>query len=188
MSTVVITPTHIACDHNVVHTLYPHTTAVDLTYRKLFMPPDRRFVIGLVGEFSPSKIDTEETYKAFDQIIQELSTQLNTPGLEFDTSAFFNMNPFIQLEKVVDVDGRIFIVTKTLRYIVFRTKESKRWGAKHLSAYAGIGSGGMIAAGLLIGGMALGDIWEPLHAIDTLSSVEHTSIPLSSLKPWKAAK
>ena len=185
MSTVVLTPTHIASDHSVIHDTYPHTTVIDQSYQKIFIDPDKKFILGTVGEFNPHQIDTPETYALLEDLIREIIVQSYLKGFGFNLIVPIQKDVTKGLEKVLDSGGHSFLVTKTHRYLYYRENESRIWCAKRCDNYTGIGSGGMAAVGLLLGKIPLPQIWQPLHLLDKVSSVEHTSIPLKILKPWK---
>lgn len=159
-----------------------------MDHKKIFTHPKKYFIVGTVGDFLPSQIDTPETWDALENIVTEARAWSTIQGLEYNTIGFSYEAPFKHYERVFDKGGRTFIVTKNIRIMIWRSETSKRWGAVHLGDYAGIGSGGMFATGLLKGGLPLNDIWNPLHSLDPLSSVEHTSIPLSTLKLWRLFK
>jgi hypothetical protein len=144
------------------------------------------FLFATAGDFFPGEVNTKTTIQAIRDVLFELTFQFVTPALGHNVTSFANKEPFRHIGKVFDRSCRIFIVTKTNRYVVFNDDSTKRWGAKIIGAYAGVGSGGMIAVGLLKGGLKIHEIWQPLHDLDPNSSIEHTTIPLSILKTWRS--
>ena len=185
MSTVVLTPTHIASDHNVVHKTFPHETVTNLDHPKIYISPSRKFLFGTTGEFLPTDLDCPEVYLHISDIMGNLIGQQINHGLIANMaipSISVNMKKY---EEVFDRTGKTFLVSRNYRFLIYYSQKHKEWIGRQVAAYSGIGSGGALATGLLTGGMDIRDIWTPLHEFDNLSSVEHTIIPLSILKKVK---
>lgn len=183
MSTVLLTPTHIASDHCVIRTAHPLQAKVDLTHRKLFIPEHRQFAIATVGEYYPQDIDDPIIYQAVEDMLTIMISHLNTTGKS--VYQFEEENPAaVKYRKVVDLSTRSFWVTRRHRFVIHHNTSG------HLAVMAsddigGMGSGGFIGIGLLKGGRTIHNVWKDLNRLDPTTSVEHTVISLSSLKPWK---
>jgi hypothetical protein len=193
MSTVVLTPTHMACDHTVLHTTYPHQAVVDCHHQKIFIPPHKKYIIGHVGEFNPDDINRDETWDHLGLLLALLVAHQNNNGFTVyvfldqinlaDTDQFLNCKKALDYyKKTFDFLSKTIIATKTQRFIIQYDTEHHHLFGRAVGPYVGIGSGGMLAAGMLIGKMPLETIWEPLNKMDTQTSREHTSVALSSLK------
>lgn len=192
MSTVVLTPTHIASDHTVVYKCFPHETKVDLNHKKLFVDSSKKFIIGTCGDYVPEKIELPEVQDAVAFLLSYLISHQNVDGGELvpffdgkEDQLHFPLKKSVNTFKnYFDTDARTFLVSKHYRFCITHSAKLNILAGKRIGDYAGVGSGGMIATGLLLGKMPLEEIWEPLHRLDKQTSVEHTTIPLSSLKSF----
>jgi hypothetical protein len=183
MSTVVLTPTHIACDHTVVQQYIPHETRVDLNHTKLFVDPHKQYIFGTVGKFIPGDVNSDVVHAAMKKIISEYDIHLRI--VKHNDVEFIFQDMFAPISRVFDRTGEIIVVTRSHRFVLYYNKKEESWYARQCSDYFGIGSGGMIAAGMLVGKRKLPDIWKYVNQINPVTSVEHTSIPIKSLRPWR---
>lgn len=187
MSSVVLSPTHIGCDHTVHQMCFPHETKVDIGYRKLFISPSKKFIVGTCGQFIPEEIDTPEMWIHLAEMCIDVISKRLTPEYSDNLTLFSADREEIKKAtlaylSVFDASGHSLFVTKSYRFMVFYSKKYKSLIARRVGDYVGIGSGGMLGAGMLIGKMKIHDIWQSLHDLDPNTSVEHTVIPLSILR------
>jgi hypothetical protein len=181
MSTVVLTPTHMASDHAVTHLDFPHKYVVDIDHPKIFVAPHRFFMIGLCGEFLPERVNEKETWDLVATIFSlalahHVNSGFSNGGIPLDDKKILD-----HYLKVFDRDGRLFIVDRYYRFVVKYVGQYKQLQVRIAGDYAGIGTGGMIAAGLAMRTPKLKDVFRVLHELDHYSSKEHTIVPISSL-------
>jgi hypothetical protein len=182
MSTVVLTPTHIAGDHCFVELTLDKRVYVDITQKKVFLDPTLRFALGLNGAIDQAQVDHPDTYAAVHHLLQSLkdpNKKIGKAGSPF----FFTKEHyhFERLANILESEAAQILVTATNRYALYVSKSNTLVGVTHLPQHFGIGTGGGYAAGLLIGGMDLPDIWSIVNRFDPLTSCEYTMIPLSVL-------
>lgn len=181
MSTVVLTPTHIGCDHNVVHHSYPHQSVTNINHRKIFISPNKMCLIGTVGSFDPESIDTPNCWRVINEILGRALADLTNFGLLKNMTDFTDEKFVREYVLHFDAKSHTFIVTRHYRFVVYYSLTSKRIMIKQLGDYSGIGTGGMIAAGMAMGTKHLKDVFKHLPNLDSLSSSECTVVPLSTL-------
>jgi len=181
MTTVVLTPTHMASDHCVVRRGFPSETSVSLDNQKIFISPKKTMMIGAAGALNAAEVNHPNTWEVLGLILTYYLAQIAENGLDSGgTYLDDDRVPMKNYAAVLDPDGTTFLVTRRYRFAI--TSRGGSFYIKELNSYAGIGTGGMYAAGLCAGGMNIHDIWPTVHKFDHLSSVEHTVIPISSLK------
>lgn len=183
MSTVLLTPTHLACDHGLMKFTYPSSTHVDPTYYKIYRSPNRQFYIGTVGDFHPEEVDHPETYAAVQLLIQRSMNIVKHKGVtswkfrpEDEAKRFIN---------VFDASGHTLLVTKTTRYILSTPdKPDGNILGDVCGEYVGLGTGGDYGMGLLRGGISLDNIWSEIHRFDPVTSLHHSCMALADLEDW----
>lgn len=182
MSTVLLTPTHIACDHTVVFQTHPTVAKIIPKPTKMFIPKHRRFAVLTVGNYDPKQINTPVVFSALEDILTRLIKAFELTGdTSFPLKPSDTVNTFL---KTFDPTAKTFLVTKEYRFVLHTNKQKDFVDATVCDDFVGSGSGGMFGVGLLVGGMAITDIWETLHGIDPLTSVKHTIVEIASLNDW----
>lgn len=181
MSTVVITPTHIACDHMVVDQTIPHESRVDTNHMKIFVHPENKFLFSLTGNFDPAFMQTQTMFDFVEMLLSECSNK-SEEHKDLGLLAIEDKTIVSLYLKTLPKDHEFFIVTDTKRYALFYIEKYNCIAIKIIGDIHGVGTGGPFAVGLLRGGMSIYDIWETLNTMERTSSVAHTIIPLSILK------
>jgi hypothetical protein len=181
MSTVVLTPTHIASDHAFLEKTYPHQRTVDLNHPKIFIHPKKIYLIGVVGAYLPDRVDSIETWDVMGTLFTFILSTVISDGLQGGHIAFDQPDIVATFTDVFEPGAHVFLVTKDYRFVLKYKTDRKCVIAKKVGPYAGIGSGGMYAAGLAMNTKNVADIFKPLHQLDHLTSEEHTVIALSQL-------
>ncbi len=182
MSTVLITPTHLACDHTVVFQTHPVVAKTVTKPTKIFIPKHRKFAILTVGNYDYNQINTPEVFSAMEDILTRLINASQVTGsCVFPLKTTDTVDLFL---KVFDKGSKTFIVTKKHRFVLYVDKDTNLVDARVCNDFIGTGTGGLIGVGLLVGGMKITDIWETLHNLDPLTSEKHTIIEIASLNDW----
>ena len=181
MSTIVMTPDHIACDHAYYPSTFPQTMAVDPGRSKIFISEDDSFLYAAVGDYDPDiamSSDCENMVRDLIAIIEQKFAE--EPGLSIDFLKTDHADIISRYLKYLD--DMTFIVAGTNRYVIMYSQKTEQLVVAHASKFVGGGTGGAFAEGLLHGGMDIRSIWKPLNRLCGTSSIERTIVDLSTFK------
>ncbi len=189
MSVVIVTPTHIACDHCVVLHERPTKVIIDRNHFKFFVSPDNTFVYGISGEFDPEEISSDNYFQyireIFRVVLSHHSENRNFGSVLVDNKRFKDidkMNEF--LKKHFKELTSFLLVSKTHKFCVHAADTSDKGPSlffKSLGDFNAIGICQGYAMGLLIGGDDLKTTFEKLSHMSPLVSAEFSSFELSNL-------
>jgi hypothetical protein len=178
MSTIALTPTHIAQDHTVGSVGIPITLTIDPKHPKLFISQDNTFIIGMTGIYDPVNV-RDDLFLAEMSKLLDLCSNRDKRGY-IDTPRFMD-------EIIMDTMGTnpMFLVSKTQRVVVKKWEESdgskSRIGLYDAGEYACLGAGDLFMEGALAGGASLAEAYAIGNRYDFLTSKTFTAIALSDL-------
>lgn len=189
MSVVIVTPTHIACDHCVVFHVRPAKVVIDRQHFKFFVSPDNTFVFGISGDFDPGEISSSEYFEYIEQIFKVIIFQHkqnrdagpflvdNKLFKDFDKISKFLIKYFGDLTS-------FFLISKRHRFCVHAANTSDKGPSlffKPTDNFSAIGICQGYAMGLLLGGYDLKTTFEKLSQMSPFVSAEFSSFELSNL-------
>lgn len=187
MSTVLLTPTHIGSDHMVVTETIPVTMKVDVNHPKIFASDDKTFIYALVGEYDPDWMITEKIQSLLQKICEQIYKLTFTDKNPKTILAIRDKDIIRDYRALLGKSFQISLVTKKTRHLVYNTGD-RELKCQELGDYSGMGSGGVIAKGLVLGGMDIHDIWKIVNEMVPNSSAANTVIPLSLLRDFPFKK
>lgn len=182
MSTVLITPKSIIADCSRVTNLFPKETIFDPAHKKLFMSPDRDFIIGLVGTFNPHEVDTRETYQMFKDLLASALKEL--PKTKDWVISFTSKENELKFKKLFGKENQFLIVTTSYRLMLLWSDNQDCFCGALGGDYLGLGSGGSFAMGFALSQKPTAHFWHKIHELDSLTAPYFTEIPLHKLKPF----
>ena len=179
MTTVVLTPTHIASDHCKVILNNFRETVVDLQHKKIFIHPDNKFILATQGTFDPDKIQDSTTMESIRLACQKLRKLYKGSPLKCTEDSVIET-----LVSICEVETRFYLIMKDLRLSLII--KPKYISVGPCADYCGLGSGGNMATGMLLGGMSIFDIWDKLSSMNSVTSKQHTVISLDILEDFES--
>lgn len=181
MSTVIITNTHIGCDHMVVSQTIPNRTYVDTNHMKIFVHPDKTFLYALSGNFDPTDMQSDDMLTFMKNLVKA-----GVASRDKDDDKCYSLikddDLVEQFKTKLPEDNELIVATATHRFTLLYIEKFKCLALQTLGDVYGIGTGGPTAIGLIRGGLTIKSIWEPLNDIVNTSSVAHTIIDLDILE------
>lgn len=179
MTTVILTKTHIACDHSRMEMDMFTEIVVDPDHKKIFINNAKTFIVAVEGIYDPAVIDNEETMQWFKSIYDKTINESLLMVHDFTDKEILD-----QYDTLFHKEERFIIVTKDQRFLYKRNREEKYLSVVRLGNVAGIGSGGRIAIGMIHGGMDVFSIWDKLSDRNDWTSKEHTVFDLDILQEY----
>lgn len=180
MSTILLSPTHIASDHTVVENTLPHRTYVDINHPKMFVSPDNQFVIAITGKYDKKEMVSEEYMNLFKGTLSIL-----VDWEKRSDNDIINLKNDIIIEffkSLIDNNkSSIMLVTKLYRFIIKYNDVLSIVQLKRIPKYAAMGTGGWIGMGLLEGGIKIEDTFKIVSRWDPLTSEQYSLINLEDL-------
>lgn len=181
MSTVIITNTHIGCDHMVVSQTLPTRTYVDTNHMKIFVHPDKSFLYALAGNFDPTYMQSDDMLTFMKNLVKA-GVVSRDKDVDKCYSLIKDVDLIEQFTTKLPKDNELIVATVTHRFALLYLEKYKCLALQTLGDVYGVGNGGPTAVGLIRGGLEIEEIWKPLnHLVDT-SSVAHTIIDLDILE------
>ena len=182
MSTVLITPKSIIADCSRVNNLFPKETIFDPTHKKLFMSPEKDFIVGLAGIFNPHEVDRQETYQMFRDLLASALKEL--PKTKDWVISFTSKENELKFKKLFGKENQFLIVTTDYRLMLLWSNDQDCFCGALGGDYLGLGSGGAFAMGLALSKKPTASFWAKIHEFDPLTAPYFTEINLNKLKPF----
>ena len=186
MSVVIVTPTHVACDHMVISPIMPSKAYVDTNHRKFFVSPDNTFVYGTCGIFEPDDVVQSAYFdniiKIFQLIIEHPKEILSTDQQDIIFKKLAGLEDFFITTDFIDTPR--LLVSKKYRFrfrVKGKTKEEMTFRFAPVGDHCAIGALDGEAIGLLKAGLDLKTTFDLLSNMNSVVSDKFTSFEINNL-------
>lgn len=183
MSNIILTPTHIACDHLFVDLIYNHKTSIDTNRLKIIFSPDNQFCVAAYGDCDYNEIKNKNSMDIIKIILKKLYEWKDlaniSSGYSFPKDDKLTSTLMVWFGYGLDS----FLITKDVRFVISHISSENKFIARFCDEYASVGTGRDIALGLLDTGLPIPEIYKTLNTYTTVVSEECSIFDLSNLEP-----